>query len=80
MHKGMEIMRFFAVKEWHFRSENTKSVLATMSSVDHDLFNVDTTIYQNLPKYINILWRGSRRYLLKDSDSSITTAKRNYIM
>ncbi|KAJ8919471.1 hypothetical protein NQ315_016571 [Exocentrus adspersus] len=74
--KFTRLLRHFAVNEWTFESNNTRSVINSMSEEDRKLFPCDL---RNLDweKYMERLVIGTRIYLLKDPMDTLPQARKN---
>lgn len=67
---------FFALHQWNFASENLQVLQnEMMCTLDQDIFNVDISAL-NWDVYIKNYILGIRKYVLKDPEETIPSAKR----
>lgn len=67
---------FFALHQWNFASENVQLLQDEMTSaLDKDIFNVDISAL-NWDSYIKHYIFGIRKYVLKDPEETIPSAKK----
>ncbi|KAH9423286.1 hypothetical protein DERP_003564 [Dermatophagoides pteronyssinus] len=77
IHKGFYLLEPFSCNQWLFHNDNLSEIRKLLSITEQSLFNtnVDTIEWK---KYFYDIAIGCRRYLAKDPDSTIETAKRRY--
>ncbi|CAG4949105.1 unnamed protein product [Parnassius apollo] len=70
------VLRFFALNEWHFSTDNVRRLNARMSPEDRAIYNLDpkTIDWQDLYKNFII---GTRRHIFKEKDQDLDDAKRH---
>jgi PREDICTED: similar to ENSANGP00000021191 len=79
MHKAFDLLHYFANNEWTFSADNTKEVIKAMNITDSSLFNCNLHEYDKAEAVVRSIWMGTRRYILKEPDSTINKAKLMYI-
>lgn len=74
IHKFMDVLNYFATKEWKFSNENFKAILGKMTPEDYDRFFCDITKL-NWEIYFQTYVKGIRIYLIKDPLDSLPQAR-----
>ncbi|XP_076391887.1 fatty acyl-CoA reductase wat-like [Megachile rotundata] len=74
IHKFMDVLNYFATKEWKFSNENFKALLGKMTSEDYERFFCDITKL-NWEIYFQTYVKGIRIYLIKDPLDSLPQAR-----
>jgi fatty acyl-CoA reductase len=78
MHRALEMFSFFCQRTWSFPADNLTNLMLYLrktSPEDLDLFYINTHEI-NWRKYVGTSYMGIRRYLLKESDSTVGRARR----
>jgi hypothetical protein len=78
MHHAIDLMQYFALKDWKFHSPNYAQLMSDLSASDKVEYNCDIRSVTNEERAIRNVWLGCRRYILKEPDSNITLAKKKY--
>ncbi|KAL1517079.1 hypothetical protein ABEB36_000890 [Hypothenemus hampei] len=70
IHQGLELLQFFTVREWHFKSDNFLGLVDDMDEIDRKTFPMD---FFALPieTYLKISVLGARQYCMKEPLSSL---------
>lgn len=79
MCRGIEMMKAFGTRDWKFISNNYKKLMLDLNEVDTVEFHCDIRILDERISARNMVKFG-RRYLLKESDSTIPLARLKYRM
>lgn len=74
IHKLISVINYFCVREWKFSNDNVQKLYLKLSPEDRKLFPVSMENV-NWMMFFKNYFLGMRRYLLKDPDSTIQTAK-----
>ncbi|XP_026322622.1 putative fatty acyl-CoA reductase CG8306 [Hyposmocoma kahamanoa] len=64
----------FIFTEWRFHNQNTRELEGKLGDADRKLFNIDISEL-NWDEYIEILVRGVRRYLNKETEKTLPAAR-----
>ena len=78
MHHAIDLMQYFALKDWQFHSPNYEQLMSDLSESDAVEYNCDIRSVTDEEKAIRNVWLGCRRYILKEPDSNVTLAKKKY--
>lgn len=79
MHSAVDAMKYFGDHQWKFRSENTLEMIESMSGADLAEYRLSKSSL-SCSNICDIFWMGTRRYILKQSEKSIKSAKKRYLM
>lgn len=71
-----EVLAFFAIREWHFKTDNVAKLRARLTPSDSAIYNLDPKNIDWDELYINFI-KGTRKYLLKEKDQDIVEAKKH---
>lgn len=77
MHHANEVFDYFCSNQWNFNSDNVKQLRLLQSIDDRDTFNCDVREI-DWDIYARLGWLGCRRFILKESDDSMSYAKKRY--
>lgn len=77
MHYANEVFDYFTSHQWSFVTDNVKKLIHLQSKEDREIFNCDVKTI-NWSQYSQIGWIGCRRFILKESDSTIDYARQRY--
>ncbi|CAH0404502.1 unnamed protein product [Chilo suppressalis] len=72
---GMECMRYFTTKEWHFKNDNLRALRQKVSPEDNKTFFTDMKVI-NWNSYLRVYVKGVRKYILKEDPSTLPQARR----
>lgn len=75
MHRAFTVLEHFTTKEWHFHDENYSTIRDMLSDEDQKTYYSDVRKI-DWNKYAEGVYWGTRRYLLKEDDSSVADAKK----
>nr|XP_024217276.1 fatty acyl-CoA reductase wat-like [Halyomorpha halys] len=75
IHKLEDLLSFFAMNQWDFERDNTKTLWKSLSETDKQLFPFDMKSL-DFNSYLNSYVDGMRLYLGKDDVSTIPRARR----
>lgn len=75
LHRSSDVLKYFTNVQWSFMSQNYEDILVQLSDHDQHLFqsNPNDIIWSD---YVKNLYIGTRRYLLKEDDATITNARK----
>lgn len=73
MHKSLDVLKFFANNEWHFKCDNFKELIDSLNGVDKKEFHIDVR-EMDLFRHIKLGIKFGRRYIFKESDKTIPIA------
>jgi alcohol-forming fatty acyl-CoA reductase len=72
---GMDVLKFFTMNDWNFKSGNFQSLVKTQSKDEHDMFFIDSEEISDINGYLRNSLIGGRQYCAKDPLSTIPRAK-----
>lgn len=75
IHKFSELLSYFCMRSWQFSNKNTVNLWHKMNSADRHIFPMSMSDVHWL-NYMRTYMQGVRRYLIKDSDSSLEEARK----
>lgn len=78
MHHAIDLMQYFALKDWKFYSRNFTKLMSDLSERDAEEFNCDIRSVKDEEAAIANVWLGVRRFILKEPDSNVTLARQKY--
>lgn len=78
MHHAIDLMQYFAIRDWKFRSNNFIQMMADLNDSDSKTFNCDIRGIGDEEVAIANVWLGCRRYILKEPDDNVTLARKKY--
>lgn len=70
IHDGLELLQFFTVRQWIFRSSNFLNLSKEMTDEENKTFPMDFTIMP-VEEYLTTAVLGARQYLMKEDLSTI---------
>ncbi|KAK9872053.1 hypothetical protein WA026_015303 [Henosepilachna vigintioctopunctata] len=73
--KFLDVIAYFAKRNWDFGSQNTKNLLASMTPEDREIFGFEMG-NEGLETYMANAMLGGRTYLLQDPPSTIPAARK----
>ena len=79
MHRAIDIMQYFALREWKFESKNFLALIGELKGRDVTDFNPDLRVVKDEYPAIRNLWLGCRRFILREPDSNVTLARQKYV-
>ncbi|XP_076178777.1 fatty acyl-CoA reductase wat [Ptiloglossa arizonensis] len=74
IHKFMDVLNYFTMKEWTFQNDTYKRMLHSMTPEDYENFSCDITRV-NWDNYFRMYVRGIRIYLIKDPIETLQQAR-----
>lgn len=77
MHHANDMFDYFCSNQWFFVTDNVKKLRDLQSTSDKVTFNCDVRRI-DWSEYAKIGWRGCRRFILKEDDSTIGYARIRY--
>lgn len=77
MCKVLDVLSFFALSQFNFPNENAAKLYEELSEADRKVFNFDTNTIKWEP-FLNDYIAGVRRFLLRESDDEIASARDRY--
>ncbi|KAI1289356.1 putative fatty acyl-CoA reductase [Halotydeus destructor] len=84
MHRAIDLMQFFVLNEWQFKSANFTKLLEDLSPGDEVEFDCDMSKFRasngDIYQAIENTWWGCRRYILNESDSNVGMARKKYVV
>jgi len=78
MHHAIDLMQYFALKDWKFHSGNYIELMSDLNERDKIDYNCDIRTVTNEKEAITNVWLGCRRFILKEPDSNVTLARKKY--
>ncbi|KAH8261118.1 hypothetical protein KR044_003608, partial [Drosophila immigrans] len=77
---GLEVLQFFTMRAWYFKSDAYASLWEMMNGTDRKNFNMDMDPEETIPMYIESCVQGGRQYLMKESPDSLPRARRQLML
>ncbi|XP_051862046.1 putative fatty acyl-CoA reductase CG5065 isoform X1 [Drosophila albomicans] len=77
---GLEVLQFFTMRAWFFKSDAYSSLWDMMNATDRKNFNMDMDPEETIPMYIESCVQGGRQYLMKESPDSLPRARRQLML
>ncbi|XP_026669786.1 fatty acyl-CoA reductase wat-like, partial [Ceratina calcarata] len=74
VHKFMDVLDYFSMKEWKFSNDNLKSLWSKLSEKDREYFGSDIREI-DWDHYFRMYMRGIRIYLIKDPMDTLPQAR-----
>ncbi|CAG4986200.1 unnamed protein product [Colias eurytheme] len=71
-----DVLTFFALREWQFRTDNVKRLRNRLTPQDREIYNLDPQTIDWDEQYKNFII-GTRKYLLKEPDENMPEAARH---
>lgn len=71
---GMDVLKFFTMNNWNFKSDNFQNLLKVQSPEEHDMFLIDSECV-DVQEYLKLSMVGGRQYCARDPLSTIPKAK-----
>lgn len=72
---GMEVLQFFTMREWCFKSDNFQGLLKTISPDEDEVFKFDSSKVGEEYEYLKNSVLGARQYCVKDPLSTLQKAR-----
>ncbi|KAH8371753.1 hypothetical protein KR093_008781 [Drosophila rubida] len=72
---GLDVLQFFTLNAWSFRSDNYASLWDKLSEQDKQIFNMNMTVKETEEEYMFISALGARRFILKEKDEDLVKAR-----
>lgn len=72
---GMDVLAFFTMNDWNFRSKNFQSLVKIQSPEEYKMFNIDTENAGDTLTYLRNSLIGGREYCARDPLSTVPKAK-----
>lgn len=72
---GMEVLEFFTMNDWNFKSDNFFNLVRTQSKEEYIMFPIDTKNMGDTLQYMKNSMIGGRQYCANDPLSTIPKAK-----
>lgn len=73
--KTLTALKFFAINDFKFSTNNVLELYQNMNSTDQKLFNFNVEDI-NWPDYMEKYWLGIRRYIFKQDESTLPEARK----
>lgn len=74
--RAVESLEYFVTHEWTWENDNVIALQSRLNEVDRNLFNFDMKKV-NWQDYVEHYVKGTRKFVLKEDDSTIPAAKRH---
>lgn len=72
---GMEVIQFFTMREWNFRSGNMDALTKLQTPDEDEMFKFDSKTNGEEYTYLKNSYLGARQFCLKDPLSTVPKAK-----
>lgn len=72
---GMEVLQFFTMREWNFRSDNFQRLLKFVTPAEDEMFKFDSEKTGDEYEYLKNSLLGARQYCVKDPLSTLPKAR-----
>lgn len=72
---GMDVLSFFAMSNWDFKSDHFSSLVDIQSKEEYNMFPVDTKNLGDTLHYLRTSLVGGRQYCARDPLSTVPKAK-----
>ena len=72
---GMDVLAFFTVNDWNFKSDRFVSLVKTQSESEYDMFPIDMEKTGDTFEYLQNAMHGGRLYCAKEPLSTLPRAK-----
>lgn len=72
---GMEVLQFFTMRDWKFRTKNFEDLLDTVTIEEEEMFSFDTRTDGTEYDYLKNSLLGARQYCIKDPLSTLPKAR-----
>jgi alcohol-forming fatty acyl-CoA reductase len=72
---GMEVIQFFTMRKWNFRSDNMDRLANLQSPEESEIFKFDSKNNGEEYEYIKNAYLGARQYTMKDPLTTIPKAR-----
>uniref|UniRef100_A0A1B6F9S7 Fatty acyl-CoA reductase n=1 Tax=Cuerna arida TaxID=1464854 RepID=A0A1B6F9S7_9HEMI len=73
---GMEVLQYFTMRNWYFKSDRTRALTDGMSERDRQTFFLANVEY-DVDEYLVNIVLGARQYCMKEPLSSLPTARKH---
>ncbi|PZC76300.1 hypothetical protein B5X24_HaOG204812 [Helicoverpa armigera] len=75
LHAMNEALKFFALREWHFNTDNVQQLMHRLAPADAAVYNLDPGTI-DWESHCEDFVKGTRKYLLREKDQDIEAARR----
>lgn len=72
---GMEVLQFFTMREWNFRSDNFQGMIRFVTPEEDEMFKFDSSKIGDEYEYLKNSMLGARVYCVKDPLSTLPKAR-----
>lgn len=72
---GMEVLQFFTMREWNFKSDNLHNLTKLISQEEDEMFKFDSRQTGDEYDYLKNSMLGARQYCVKEPLSSLPKAR-----
>lgn len=72
---GMDVLAFFTMNDWNFKSNNFASLIKAQTKADYDMFAIDMANIGDTVTYLRNAMIGGRIYCAKDPLTTLPRAK-----
>lgn len=72
---GMDVLAFFTMNNWNFKSDNFNSLMKTQSKSEYEMFSIDTKNIGDTHEYLRKSLIGGRVFCAKEPLSTVPRAK-----
>ncbi|XP_055837530.1 putative fatty acyl-CoA reductase CG5065 isoform X2 [Episyrphus balteatus] len=72
---GLEVLQFFTLKKWTFKSENYAALWKDLGKKDKEIFNMDMDSEVSEEEYMIRCAMGGRQFLLKEKNEDLPKAR-----
>lgn len=72
---GMEVLQFFTMREWNFKSDNLQNLVKTLTSAEGEMFTIDSKNTGDEYEYLKNSLLGARQYCVKEPLSTLPRAR-----
>lgn len=72
---GMDVLKFFAMNDWNFKSDNFQNLVKIQSPEEYKMFMIDTENGGEVYSYLKKCLIGGREYCGRDPMSTLPKAK-----
>uniref|UniRef100_A0A1B0FKH3 Fatty acyl-CoA reductase n=1 Tax=Glossina morsitans morsitans TaxID=37546 RepID=A0A1B0FKH3_GLOMM len=73
---GLNVLQFFTMRSWVFRSPNYEALWQKLSDKDKKIFNMNMNTEEGNEEYMLSCIQGGRQYLMKESPDTLPKARR----
>lgn len=72
---GLEVLTFFAMREWKFKSEKFEALCKQQTPEESEMFDFDTSEQGDEYEYLKNSVLGARQYCVRDPLSTLPKAR-----